>query len=63
MYLLFIVNNHLVSIINAHGGKDIYNKLKLDHKMNSIQLSQIKKKKKKKLGGHLSDYLHLNLLR
>ena len=45
IYLLFIVNNNLVSIINAHGGQDIYNKLKLDHKMNSIQLSQVPKKK------------------
>ena len=44
IYLLFIVNNNLVSIINAHGGQDIYNKLKLDHKINSIQLSQIPKK-------------------
>ena len=44
IYLLFIVNNNLVSIINAHGGQDIYNKLKLDHKMNSIQLSQVLKK-------------------
>ena len=44
IYLLFIVNNNLVSIINAHGGQDIYNKLKLDHKMNSIQLSQVPKK-------------------
>ena len=59
IYLLFIVNNNLVTIINVHGGQDIYNKLKLDHKMNSIQLSQVPKK----LGGHLSDYLHLNLLR
>ena len=39
IYLLFIVNNNLVSIINAHGGQDIYKKLKLEHKMNSIQLS------------------------
>ena len=46
IYLLFIVNNNLVSIINAHGGQDIYNKLKLDHKINSIQLSQVPKKKK-----------------
>ena len=45
IYLLFIVNNNLVSIINAHGGQDIYNKLKLDHKMNTIQLSQVLKKK------------------
>ena len=60
IYLLFIVNNNLVSIINAHGGQDIYNKLKLDHKMNNIQLSQVPKKK---LGGHLPDYLHPNLLR
>ena len=59
IYLLFIVNNNLVFIINAHGGQDIYNKLKLDHKMNSIQLSQVPKK----LGGHLLDYLHPNLLR
>ena len=44
IYLLFIVNNNLVSIINAHGGQDIYNKLKLNHKMNSIQLSQVPKK-------------------
>ena len=50
IYLLFIVNNNLVSIINAHGGQDIYNKLKLDHKMNSIQLSQVQKKK---MGGSL----------
>ena len=60
IYLLFIVNNNLVSIINAHGGQDIYNKLKLNHKMNSIQLSQVQKKN---FGGHLSDYLHPNLLR
>ena len=45
IYLMFIVNNNLVSIINAHGGQDIYNKLKLDHKMNIIQLSQVLKKK------------------
>ena len=45
IYLLFIVNNNLVSIINAHGGQDIYNKLKLGHKINSIQLSQVPKKK------------------
>ena len=38
------MNNNLVSIINAHGGQDIYNKLKLDHKMNSIHLSQVPKK-------------------
>ena len=44
IYLLFIVNNNLVFIINAHCGQDIYNKLKLDHKMNSIQLSQVPKK-------------------
>ena len=44
IYLLFIVNNNLVSIINAYGGQDIYNKLKLDHKMNSIQLSPVPKK-------------------
>ena len=44
IYLLFIVNNNLVSIINAHCGQDIYNKLKLDHKMNSIHLSQVQKK-------------------
>ena len=44
IYLLFIVNNNLVSIINAHGGQYIYNKLKLDHKMNSIQLSHVPKK-------------------
>ena len=59
IYLLIIVNNNLVSIINAHGGQDIYNKLKLDHKMNSIQLSQVQKKK---MGGHLPNYLHPNLL-
>ena len=59
IYLLFIVNNNLFFIINAHGGQGIYNKLKLDHKMNSIQLSQVPKK----LEGHLSDYLHPNLLR
>ena len=59
IYLLFIVNNNLVSIINVHGGQDIYNKLKLDHKMNSIQLSQVPKK----MGGHLPNYLHPNLLR
>ena len=53
-YLLFIVNNNiLVSIINAHGGQDIYNKLKLDHKTNSIQLSQVLKK----IGGSLSGLL------
>ena len=51
IYLLFVVNNNLVSIINAHGGQDIYNKLKLDHKMNNIQLSQVQKKKK--IGGSL----------
>ena len=62
IYFLFIVNNNLVSIINAHGGQDIYNKLKLDHKMNSIQLSQVPKKKKN-WGVHLLDYLHPNLLR
>ena len=45
IYLLFIINNNLISIINAHGGQDIYNKLKLDHKMNSIQLSQVPRKK------------------
>ena len=39
IYLLFIVNNNLVFIINAHGGQDIYNKRKFEHKMNSIQLS------------------------
>ena len=50
IYLLFIVNNNLVSIINAYSGQDIYNKLKLDHKMNSIQLSQVPKKK---IGGSL----------
>ena len=44
IYFLFIVNNNLVSIINAHDGQDIYNELKLDHKMNSIQLSQVPKK-------------------
>ena len=44
IYLLFIVNNNLVFIINAHDGQDIYNKLKLDHKMNSVQLSQVPKK-------------------
>ena len=44
IYFLFIVSNNLVSIINAHNGQDIYNKLKLDHKMNSIQLSQVPKK-------------------
>ena len=44
IYLMFIVNNNLVSIINAHCGQDIYNKLKLDHKMNSIHLSQVLKK-------------------
>ena len=44
IYLLFIIKNNLVSIINAHGGQGIYNKLKLDHKMNSIQLSQVPKK-------------------
>ena len=60
IYLLFIVNNNLVFIINAHGGQDIYNKLKLDHKMNSIQLSQVPKNK---IGGHLLDYFHSNLLR
>ena len=59
IYLLFIVNNNLVFIVNAHSGHDIYNKLKLVHKMNSIQLSQVPKK----LGGHLPDYLHPNLLR
>ena len=57
IYLLFIVNNNLVSIINAHGGQDIYNKLKLDHKMNSIKLRQVPKK----LGGYLPDYLHPNI--
>ena len=46
IYLLFIANNNLASIINAHGGQDIYNKLKLNPKMNSIQLSQVPKKKK-----------------
>ena len=53
IYFLFIVNNNLVSIINAHGGQDIYNKLKLDHKMNSIQLSQVLKK----IGGSLTGLL------
>ena len=54
IYLLFIVNNNLVSIINAHGGQDIYKKLKLDNKMNSIQLSQVPKKK---IGGSLIELL------
>ena len=53
IYLLFIVKNNLVSIINAHSGQDIYNKLKLDHKMTSIQLSQIPKK----IGGSLTGLL------
>ena len=55
IYLLFIVNNNIVSIINAHGGQDIYNKLKLDHKMNSVQLSQVPKKIK--IGGSLTGLL------
>ena len=58
IYLLFIVNNNLVFIINAHNGQDIYNKLKLDHKMNSIQLIR----SQKKLGGHLPDYLDRTFL-
>ena len=58
IYLLFIVNNNLVFIINAHNGQDIYNKLKLDHKMNSIQLIR----SQNKLGGHLPDYLDRTFL-
>ena len=53
IYLLIIVNTNLVFIINAHGGQDIYSKLKLDHKMNSIQLSQVPKK----IGGSLTGLL------